>query len=337
MRTTLLGLVGVVALGLWAGPTAQVVTNDGPYKITQNARLNYAASAHIYDPALDRIYSSTRGGVYTVDGSSRKVLGQTTNVRGTGSISLDAARGELYVLALHEDAVRVVDVTTHKVVRSFPAPAWFNVFYEPGRGELYYLRGDKTSMQVADRVTGKTLATVELGGRPAYLVDDQERHRLLVRLADQPKIQVIDTVDHSVTASWASRRDGATSMAFDAKQNRVFTTAGKDVVLLDGTTGAELGRAPTGDIAYSMVYDADAGYLLALSGSGEVTVIKADGNSLKTVQRLDAAAWIQDLYLDSARHRVIGLSRVVDENLMWDVAAHAPVNGPTAMITFSRK
>lgn len=337
MRTTLLGLVGVVALGLWAQPAAQVVTNDGPYKITQNARLNYAASAHIYDPALDRIYSSTRGGIYTVDGSSRKVLGQTANVRGTGSMALDAARGELYMLALHEDALRVVDVTTHKVVRSFPAPAWFNVFYEPGRGELYYLRGDKTSMQVADRVTGKTLATVDLGGRPAYLVDDQERHRLLVRLADQPKIQVIDTVDHSVTASWASRRDGATSMAFDAKHNRLFTTAGKDVVLLDGATGAELGRAPTSDIAYSMVYDADAGYLLALSGGGEVTVIKADGTTLKTVQRLDAAAWIQDLYLDSARRRVIGLSRVVDENLMWDVSAPAPVNGPTAMITFARK
>ena len=150
MRTSVLGLIGILALGVSAGPAAQVVTNDGPYKITQNARLNYAASAHIYDAALDRIYSSTRGGIYTVDGSSRKVLGQTASVRGTGSISLDAARGELYVLALHEDALRVVDVTTHKIVRSFPAPAWFNVFYEPGRGELYYLRGDKTSMQVAE-------------------------------------------------------------------------------------------------------------------------------------------------------------------------------------------
>mgnify|MGYP003349420324 CR=1 FL=1 len=119
MRTSVLGLIGILALGVSAGPAAQVVTNDGPYKITQNARLNYAASAHIYDAALDRIYSSTRGGIYTVDGSSRKVLGQTASVRGTGSISLDAARGA--ALLRGEDHALTLS-TPHLVVRASTAP-----------------------------------------------------------------------------------------------------------------------------------------------------------------------------------------------------------------------
>ena len=52
---------------------------------------------------------------------------------------------------------------------------------------------------------------------------------------------------------------------------------------------------------------ADAKEKIAFAGA-EIVAGSADQMAavMKTVQRLDAAAWIQDLYLDPARRRVIG-------------------------------
>lgn len=295
--------------------SAQVVSNDGPYRLTGNARLGYLASAHVYDAALNRLYSSSPSGIFQTDLASMKILSRTTEVRGAGSLSLDAARGELYVLALHDDAMRVIDVSTGKVVRSFAAPAWFNVFYEQTKGELYYLRGDSHEVRIADRVTGKTITSVALAGQPSFLLGDPARHRILVRLVDKPQIQVIDTVDHAITASWPARQDGLSAMVLDDTGTRLFASAGRDVVMLDAATGKELARCSAGAETTSMVFDASAGYLLALSGGNYVNVVKVSGDTLKPVQSLDTRTIVQELFLNPKTHAVLGISRRVDEDV----------------------
>lgn len=297
------------------------VSNNGPYKLTGNTTLNYVATAHAYDASNGRIYSSTRGGIYQFDTATMRVIGRTTNVNGAGSLSLDASRNELYVLALHSDVMRVIDLSTRKVVRTFEAPAWFNVFYEEGRGELYYMRGDTKDVRVADRETGKTLSTFTLGGKPSFLIGDAPRKRLLVRLADKPVIQVIDTTDHSVTAEWPARADGPTAMAMSADGSRVFTTAGRDLVMLDGMSGKELSRVAVGDATYSMVYDAEAKYVVALSGPSRANIISITGDEMKLVQSLDTRSLIHELFLDAKTHRVLALNRYQDEGLMQDTTA----------------
>lgn len=305
------------------------VTNNGPYKLTGNTALNYVATAHAYDANRDRIYSSTRGGIYQFDTTAMRAIGKTTDVNGAGSLSLDAARNELYVLSLHSDVMRVIDLTTRKVVRTFEAPAWFNVFYEAGRGELYYLRGDKQDVRVADRETGKTITTFALGGRPAFLLGDAARKRVLVRLANKPMIQVIDTTDHAVIAEWPSRADGATAMALSADGTRLFTTAGRDLVMLDGTNGKELSRVAVGDPTFSIVYDADAKFVVALSGASRANVIAVDGDSMKLVQSLDTRTLVHELLLDAKTHRVLAINRLQDEGLMQDISTpiNQPING----------
>ena len=319
--------------GLLSGSiSAQSVSNDGPYRLTRNDAFRYAAGAHVYDASLNRLYSSGAGGIYQTDLTSMKFISRA-DVRGSGSISLDAARGELYVLALHDDAMKVIDVTTGKVIRSFEAPAWFNVVYEPTKGELYYLRGDKNEVRVADRITGKTLSTVALAGTPAYLVADEPRHRLLVRIANKPLIQIIDTTDHSIVASWKASQDGISSMAISPDGTRVFSSAGRDITMLDGITGKELARCASSDEMTSMAYDAQAGYLLAIAGAHYLNVAKVGGDSLKLVQSLDMRSVVQDLYLNPKTHTVFGVSRTVDENIFR--APELPSGGGGTILTLT--
>jgi len=296
-----------------------IVTSNGPYKLTGNARVTYAAVAHVYNAATNRLYSSTRGGVYQYDTLTMKVIGRSSDVRGAGSLALDSGRNELYVLALHDDTMQVLDVTTRKVVRTFAAPAWFNAFYEESRGELYYLRGDSQELRVADRQNGRVLATVALGGRPSFVAGDPARKRVLVRLANKPLIQVIDTTERAIVASWPARVDGPSALAIDPTGSRVFASAGRDVVMLDGATGKELARVSVGDATYSLVFDAGTGYLTALSGPGRINVVKADASSLKLVQSLDTGEVIHELFLDPSTHTILAASRYADEGLMIDV------------------
>mgnify|MGYP006272305695 CR=1 FL=1 len=321
---------------LVAAPEGQrFVTNDGPYRLTRNDTFRYASSAHVYDPALNRLYSSGDGGIYQTDLSTMKLVSRSSEVRSTGSIALDAARGELYVLALHDDSMRVIDVTTGKIIRSFEAPAWFNVVYEPTKGELYYLRGDKKDVRVADRITGKALSTIALAGTPAYLVADAPRHRLLVRLANKPMIQVIDTNDHSIVASWPASQDGISAMAVSPDGTRVFSSAGRDIAMLDGATGKELARCSSSDEMTSMVYDAEVGYLLALTGAHYLNVAKVSGDTLALVQSMDMRSVVQDLYLNPKTHNVFGISRTVDENMFR--APQLPPGGGGTVLTLTLK
>lgn len=331
-------VVAGLALGaglLSGGIAAQGVTNDGPYRLTRNDAFRYAAGAHIYDPSLNRLYSAGDGGIYQTDLSTMKLVSRSSAVSGRGSIALDATRGELYVLALHDDAMRVIDVASGRVIRSFEAPAWFNVVYEPTKGELYYLRGDKNEVRVADRITGKTLSTVALAGTPAYLVADEPRHRLLVRIANKPLIQVIDTTDHSIVASWKASQDGISSMAISPDGTRVFSSAGRDIAMLDGITGKELARCASSDEMTSMAYDAQAGYLLALAGAHYLNVAKVEGDSLKLVQSLDMRSVVQDLYLNPKTHTVFGISRTIDDNVFR--APQLPSGGGGTILTLTLK
>ena len=315
-----------------------IVTNNGPYTLTGNTRLSYVGTSHVYDPAASHLYSSTRGGVFEFDTVSMKVVGRTPAVRGAGSMSLDAGRNELYVLALHDDTMNVVDVTSRKVTRTFRAPAWFNVFYEQSRDELYYLRGDTREVQIADRRDGRIIKTLALDGRPSFLEGDPARHRVLVRLADKPLIQIIDTTDRAIVASWPARQDGQSAMAIDPTGARVFISSGRDVAMLDGTTGKELAKFSAGDPVFSIVYDSSTQQVAALSGAGRVNVAKVDGDAVTLMQSLDTRAVLHELFLDPKSHRIYGVTRLFDDGVMRDyVSQSLPADGGSALLTLTLK
>jgi DNA-binding beta-propeller fold protein YncE len=313
-----------------------LIPNDGPYRLTVNSGLSYVGTSNIYDPASNRLYSSTRGGVYQFDINTMKVAGRTPAVRGTGSMSFDASRNELYVLALHEDAMNVIDVTTNRITRTFGAPAWFNVFYEPDRGELYYLRGDTREVAVADRLTGRTITTFKLDGRPSFLQGDAARHRVLVRLADKKGIQVINTTDHAIVATWPARQDGQSAMAISDDGTRVFISSGRDIAMLDGATGKELSHFGVGEDTMSIVFDSGTQLLAALASSGHVNVAKVDGASMKLLQSLNLRSRPSELFLDPKSHRVFGVSRLYDDGILRDYAAQSlPPDGGSTLLTLT--
>jgi DNA-binding beta-propeller fold protein YncE len=311
---------------LFAGAAA-VTAAKGPYSIADHTRLGYYANAHAFDAASNRIYSSSRDGVYAVDSARHKVLGLIARVP-SGSVSLDAAAGELYVLARNEDQLRVVDVNARKIVRSFAAPALFNVIFEPTRKELYYVRGNATDVRVAERTHGETVATIPLDGYPSYVVADPPRNRVLVRLYNRDLIQVIDTNEHRVTVSWPMRADGASSMTVDAASGRVFVSSGKDVKMLDGLSGKELGHFPAGDQVASIAFDPETKLVSALWGGRYINVARVDLMALTPVQSIDLMTPTRQIFLDAGTHTVFALCAITDTQGFARAGSPDPATAP---------
>ncbi len=325
-----------MAAAITAAATVVTAHDNGPYKLTGHARLGFTVTSNAYDAANQRLYGSARDGVYEIDTRAAKVLGQFSRISGAGSIAFAAKQHELYLLSLHEDVMRVIDITSRKVVRSFDAPAWFNVFYEASRDELYYLRADTRAVRVADRLDGHTLATFNLDGHPSFVLMDPLRRRILVRLADRDLVQVINTAERSVSVAWPLTADGPSAMAIDDTGTRVFVSSGKTLKMLDGVTGKEMGRISVGDQVRSIVYDPATQLVSALWSQSQIRVARVGPLGLDALQTIDARAVLRQLFLDPATHDLFAVATLAEADTMGINANTAPDAGlrTSSLLTF---
>lgn len=307
--------------------TLTASASSDPYSVSGHARLGFTLTSNVFDAANNRLYASARDGVYEVDTREAKVLGQVGRISGAASMAFSAKQRELYLLSLHEDVMRVIDLESRKVVRTFDAPAWFNVFYDASRDELYYLRADTRAVRVASRIDGHTIATMTLDGHPSFVLMDPARKRILIRLADHDLIQVIDTTEHTIAVSWPLTADGQSAMAVDDTGTRVFVTSGKNLKMLDGQSGKEMSRISLGDVARSIVYDPGTQLVAALWSQSQIRIAHVGQLGLDPVQTLDTRAVVRQLFLDQATHTIYAVATLAEADKMGINANTAPEAG----------
>ena len=282
------------------------------WRLTRQTRLNFYAAAVAHDADGGSLFLSSKDGLYSIDLASMRVGGAIAGVSGAGSVAVSPAHGEIYVLALHDDVLRVVDIASRRVARTFPAPAGFNVFVDASTSDLYYLRADTPTVRVASRVDGRELARITLDGAPSFVLRDPARHRLLVRLADRDLIQVIDTRERAVAVSWPMASEGQSAMGLDERTGRVFASDGRRVVMLDGASGKPLGRFGAGDAVRSIAVDAATGAVAALWGGSRINIARVHDLGIDLQTSVDTHTLVRQLFLDPRSHRLYALATADD-------------------------
>lgn len=288
------------------------------FRLTRQTPLNFYAAAVAHDADGGRLFLSSKDGLYSIDLVSMRAGGAIKGVTGAGSVAVSPADGEVYVLALHDDVLRVVDAAARRVTRTFAAPAGFNVFFDASSTDLYYLRADMHTVRVASRADGRELARIPLDGAPSFVLRDPARHRLLVRLADRDLIQVIDTRERAVAVSWPMPAEGQSAMGLDERTGRVFASDGRSVVMLDGATGKPLGRFGAGDAVRSIAVDAATGVVAALWGGSRVNVARVHDLGIDLQHSVDTHALVRQLFVDPRSHRLYALATVEDSRRASD-------------------
>lgn len=162
-----------------------------------------------------------------------------------------------------------------------------DMVYDGARGLLYVGHGGSGAAAPAriaavDTATLSLVADLSVASHPEALDLDARGRRIFANIADSNEIAVIDGAANTIVAHW--KLSGAADnvpMAYDAVRQRLYVACRTPAMLiaLNATTGAELARAPVGDGADDLFYDAELGRVYVISGAGEIDTFTLDGDA----------------------------------------------------------
>jgi len=161
-----------------------------------------------------------------------------------------------------------------------------DMVYDSSRGLLYVGHGGSNSaspakIAVVDTASLALIADLAVKSHPEALDLDAQRRRIFANIADSNEVAVIDGAANAIVAHW--KLSGAADnvpMAYDAGRQRLYLACRTPATLiaLNATTGAELARAPVGDGADDLFYDAALARVYVISGAGEIDAFQLDGD-----------------------------------------------------------
>jgi len=243
-------------------------------------------------------------------GAASLVLEQTIPLPGVeGRIdhfSMDQAGGRLFVAALGNDTVEVVDLAQGKVVRSltgFAEPQ--GVLFLPELNRLYVANGGDGTLRVFDGTTYAVIKTVSLGDDADNLRGDPAAKRVYVGYGSGA-LGVVDAVTGEVVVRIPM---GAHPESFQLEQAgpRIFVNlpGAYAVAVVDRNQKKVVTKWSTGMAAgnFPMALD-EANHRLFVACRLPACLLIFDTQNGKKIAKLDLHGDCDDLFYDAARRRL---------------------------------
>ncbi|PTW59382.1 YVTN family beta-propeller protein [Breoghania corrubedonensis] len=202
----------------------------------------------------------------------------------------------------HNSKILVLDPETLEIKNTIDmaeVPA-FGITLNAKTNTLYATGTRLGAVAAVDAKAGKLIKPIATGNK-AHLREitvDEAANRIYAtvvgRKEDKSAIWVIDGATNTLEKTFDGIDLGATGLALDPKNRRLFTTLlySNEVIALDTETGAVSARYPSGgEFPTNVAYDADRGRLYVTNQkSGTMTVLDADnGKLIDTVKTGDGA------------------------------------------------
>lgn len=257
------------------------------------------------DSAGRRLYVSHGTKAVVLDLDQEVVVGEITNTPGIHGIAVAPKLGRAFTSNGRENKASIVDLKTlATIARVDTGENPDAIFFEPLREEVYTFNGRSKNSTIIDAKTGKIVATIPLSGKPEFAQADGGR--IFVNIEDKNEVAVIDTAKHEVVATWPiAPGEGASGMAIDVKNHRLFLGADKLMVMLDYTSGKVVGSVPIGDGVDANSFDPATQLAFASCRDGTVTIVHEDApDKLTVVQTLKTARGARTMTLDPATHKI---------------------------------
>ena len=257
------------------------------------------------DSAGRRLYVSHGTKAVVIDLDKETVVGEITNTPGIHGIAIAPKLNRAFTSNGRENKVSIVDLKTLETIsRVDTGENPDAIFFEPLREEVYTFNGRSKDATVIDAKTSKVVATIPLGGKPEFAQADGAR--IFVNIEDKNEVVAIDTAKHEVVAHWPiAPGEGASGMAIDVKNHRLFLGADKLMVMLDYTTGKVVGSVPIGDGVDANSFDPTTQLAFASCRDGTVTIAHEDApDKLTVVQTLKTARGSRTMTIDTTTHKI---------------------------------
>lgn len=202
----------------------------------------------LYYPPLQRIYSFNGKGqsVTVIDAVARKVI-DTLPVLGQPEFAVSDSLGHIFFNVEDKNEIAVIDAQSSKIVQRWPMAACdgpSGLAIDDLHHRLFSVCGNR-KMMVVDAISGKTVATVEIGDRPDAAAFDPASGLVFVSNGGGTLTVVHeDTADkYTVKANLATQK-GARTLALNPATHLVYLVSGKFGAAPAATSANPRPRAP---------------------------------------------------------------------------------------------
>jgi DNA-binding beta-propeller fold protein YncE len=260
------------------------------------------------DSAARRLYVTHGTKIVVIDLDKNAVVGEITDTPGVHGFALAPELGLGFSSNGMENKASIVDLKTLQTKSKVETGANPDaILYDPGRKEVYAFNGRGRSATVFEAESGKAVTTIPLSGKPEFAQEDLKAGRIYNNIEDKNEVVVIDTKTHSVVANWPiAPGEGASGMAIDLANHRLFLGADKLMVMMDSASGKVVATVPIGPGVDANSFDPETKLVFAsCGGDGTVTIAHEDSpDKLTVVQVLQTVRGARTMTLDPKTHRI---------------------------------
>jgi DNA-binding beta-propeller fold protein YncE len=259
------------------------------------------------DTAGHRLFVSRGDRVMVIDESSGALLSEITGLHRTHGIAFDYEAKHGFITASGDSSVTMFDLGTLKVLGTVKADAGADaLIFDQGSGHAFSFNGGGNSATVIDGHTGKSIASIPLGGRPEFAASDG-KGKLFANLEDSSAIVEIDTKTNRVTRHWPlAPCESPSGLAIDVAHHRLFSGCENKVMAVsDYDAGKVIATVPIGKGVDANRFDPGTGLAFSSNGEGSITVVHEDSPSkFSVVQTVTTAPGARTMELDPASHKL---------------------------------
>jgi DNA-binding beta-propeller fold protein YncE len=261
----------------------------------------------ILDPATHLLYVSHTSKIVVADVETGKVVGEIPDTPGVHGMALAPDLGRGFTSNGRGNSSTIVDLKTLRPLGTVPTGANpDSIRYLQDRHEVWTFNHTGGSITAFDPISAKVIATIEVGGELEEAVEDPSANRVYVNVEDKGTLAVVDTLKHSLVATWPlDQCEGPTGLAFDARNHLLLSACDGKMAVTDSRTGKAVTSFPIAGRVDGNGFDAATGLAFASSGTGVLTVAHEDApNTFTVVQTAKTQPSGRTMWLDPATHRV---------------------------------
>ena len=259
------------------------------------------------DTAGHRLFVSRGDRVMVIDESSGKLLSEITGLHRTHGIAFDYGAKHGFITASGDSSVTMFDLGTLAVLGTVKADAGADaLIFDQGSGHAFSFNGGGNSATVIDGHTGRSIASIPLGGRPEFAASDG-KGKVFANLEDSSAIVEIDTKTNRVTRHWSlAPCESPSGLAIDVAHHRLFSGCENKVMAVsDYDAGKVIATVPIGKGVDADRFDPGTGLAFSSNGEGSITVVHEDSPSkFSVVQTVTTAPGARTMELDPASHKL---------------------------------
>jgi DNA-binding beta-propeller fold protein YncE len=261
----------------------------------------------IVDPATHRLYVSHATKIVVADTETARIVGEIPDTAGVHGFAIASDLGRGFTSNGRANSSTIVDLKTLRPLATVPTGANpDSIRYLQDRQEVWTFNHTGKSITAFDPMTGKVIATVDVGGELEEAVEDPAANRVFVNVEDKGAIGVIDTLKHTLVATWPiAGCEGPTGLAFDAKNHLLLSACDGKMAVTDSTSGKAVTSFPIPDRVDGNGFDPITGLAFASSGTGVLTVAHEDApDKFTVVQTVKTQPSGRTMWLDPTSHIV---------------------------------